>query len=114
MASFKDLIVWQKAVDLSVLTYKLAKELPTNEIYGLYSQITRAGVSIPSNIAEGYRRNNKKEYHHFCGIALGSAAELETQLIIIQKVYPKLMVQQVMEQDIEVQKMLTVLISRLK
>jgi four helix bundle protein len=113
MASFKELIVWQKAIDLTVYTYEIAKLLPAEEKFGLSSQITRAAVSIPSNIAEGYRRNNKAEYRHFCALALGSAAELETQLIIIQKVYKHLEVTNAGVLNIEIQKMLTALISKL-
>lgn len=83
--SFKDLTVWQKSVNLSVNIYELTAKLPNTEKFGLSSQLRRAAVAIPSNIAEGYRRNNRKEYIQFCGIALGSAAELETQLIIISE-----------------------------
>lgn len=113
MASFKELVVWQKGVDLTVCTYAIAKQLPASEHYGLSSQITRASVSIPSNIAEGHRRNNKPEYRHFCAIALGSAAELETQLIIIERVYPDVDVKVAMVLNIEVQKMLTALVAKL-
>ncbi len=74
----------------------------------------RAAVSVPSNIAEGYRRNNKKEFHHFCGIALGSAAELETQLIITRRIYPTVDVDASLDLNDEVQKMLSSLIKKLK
>ncbi len=74
MAGFKDLIVWQKSVELAVRTYELCKHLPVSERYGLKSQMQRSAVSVASNIAEGYRRNKTGEYSHFCGIALGSAA----------------------------------------
>ena len=79
---FKELIVWQKAKELSVLVYKLTKDFPRTEQYGLISQIRRAAVSIPSNIAEGYGRQHIGEYVQFLYVALGSASELETQLII--------------------------------
>ena len=74
-------------MDLTEEIYKLSKKLPRSEQYGLTSQIQRSAVSIPSNIAEGCQRNNRKEYKQFCGIAYGSAAELETQLILVFKLY---------------------------
>ena len=67
------------------LVYKITKQFPKEEIYGLTNQIRRAAVTIPSNIAEGYRRNSKKEYKQFLAIAYSSAAELETQIIITRK-----------------------------
>ena len=80
--SYKDFIVWQKAVDLSVEVYRLVKLLPKTEIYALSDQMRRAVVSIPSNIAEGQGRNSAKEFANFLGIARGSQKELETQLYI--------------------------------
>lgn len=85
MHKFKDLIVWQKAVDLAEDVYNITKHFPTEEKYGLASQINRCVVSIPSNIAEGAGRNSENEFHHFLGISAGSAFELETQLIIAQR-----------------------------
>ncbi len=79
-----DLIVWQKAMTLVVSIYKLTESLPTDERFGLISQMRRAAVSIPSNIAEGYGRRSKGEYGHFVGIALGSLRELQTQLLLCQ------------------------------
>ena len=78
--SYKDLIVYQKAYALCIDVYAGTKEYPRNEEFGLVSQVRRAAVSIPSNIAEGYRRKNKKDYIHFLRIALGSLAEVETQV----------------------------------
>lgn len=75
----KDLIVWKKSVELVVLVYKFAAELPNNERYGLVSQMQRASVSIPSNIAEGAGRNSVKDYIRFLQISKGSLCELETQ-----------------------------------
>jgi len=86
MNSYKDLIVYQKAVELSVAIYRATEEFPKSEIYGLTSQIRRCVVSIPSNIAEGQRRGSKKEYIQFLRIAFGSGAELETQLLISFKI----------------------------
>ena len=80
--SYKDFIVWQKAIDLSVEIYNLIKLLPKTETYGLSDQMRRAVVSIPSNIAEGQGRNSTKEFVYFLGIARGSQKELETQIYI--------------------------------
>ena len=84
--SHKDLTVWQKSMDLVVLVYKLMEQLPKEERYSLCDQIRRSAVSIPSNIAEGKSRNSIKEYKQFVGIAKGSAAELETQLLICERI----------------------------
>jgi four helix bundle protein len=82
LKSYRDLLVWQKAVELALLVYRLSEGFPKREIYGLASQIRRAGVSVPSNIAEGYGRGSRKEYLQFLSIAQGSLKELETQTII--------------------------------
>lgn len=83
--SYKDLIVWQKSVELVKEVYLLTSLFPKSELFGIISQIRRASISIPSNIAEGYGRRSNKEYLQFFAIAYGSALELETQLIISQK-----------------------------
>lgn len=80
--SYKDLSVWQKSVDLVELCYRLSDGFPRNEEFGLKVQIRRAAVSIPSNIAEGSVRHSTNEYCRFLAIALGSVAELETQIEI--------------------------------
>ncbi len=85
MNRFKELKVWQKAIDIVVDVYKLTAKFPQNERFGLISQIQRAAVSIPSNVAEGAGRNNKGEFYQFLGIANGSPFELETQLMIASK-----------------------------
>jgi len=82
MGSFRDLKVWQRAIELSVATYKLTRDFPTEELYGLTSQLRRAAVSIASNIAEGYGRVSAGEYRQFIGVARGSTLELQTQLVI--------------------------------
>ena len=84
--SYKDLVVWQKAIDLTVAVYQLTKQFPKEELFGLVSQMRRASVSIASNIAEGEGRKSKKEFAHFLGISLGSKAELETQLLLCERV----------------------------
>ena len=80
--SFRDLQVWQRAIQLCVAIYRLTKDFPRDELYGLSSQIRRAAVSVPSNIAEGHGRLNAGEYRQFLGIARGSNFELQTQLEI--------------------------------
>ena len=85
--SHKDLIVWQKSMLLVKEAYELTFKLPASEQYGLSSQIQRAAVAIPSNIAEGYGRQHNKEYLQFISIAKGSSCELETQLLICKDIY---------------------------
>ncbi len=82
MKTHKDLDVWRRSIDLVASVYKTTSLFPKEELYGLTSQIRRAAVSIPSNIAEGAARNHVNEFRQFLYIALGSGAELETQLII--------------------------------
>ncbi|NOY98671.1 MAG: four helix bundle protein [Chloroflexi bacterium] len=84
--SFHDLIVWQKSVQFSVDIYTVTKTFPKEERFGLISQIQRAAVSVPSNIAEGQARNTKGAFANHLNIALGSAAEIETQLAIALKI----------------------------
>src|SRR5580658_10860613 len=80
--SFKDLVVWQRAVELSLAVYKLTTCFPPSERFGLSNQLRRASVSVASNIAEGYGRATKGEYVQFLGHARGSNCELQTQLVI--------------------------------
>lgn len=87
MADYKKMAAWQKSMELVIEMYKFARELPKNEVYSLASQMTRAAISIPSNIAEGQRRGTTKEFHRFLSIAYGSGAELETQIEIVKGVY---------------------------
>jgi len=82
MQSHEDLLVWNKSVKLTVAVYKATENFPTREMYGLSSQMRRAAVSIPSNIAEGRRRGTDADFAHFLRMAHGSSAELETQLLI--------------------------------
>lgn len=83
--TYKDLIVWQKAMDLVLEIYKLTEQFPREEIYGLSSQMRRAAVSMPSNIAEGRLRGHRKEFKQFLFNAYGSGAELETQIGISRR-----------------------------
>jgi len=86
MKDYKELEVWKKAIELVIMVYDVVKKFPKEEIYALADQIKRAAVSIPSNIAEGASRNSTKEFIQFLSIAFGSTSELETQIIIAEKV----------------------------
>ncbi len=83
--SFKELVVWQRSIELTEDIYKLTSKFPVAERYGLTNQMRRASVSIASNIAEGYGRSTKGEYVQFLGHARGSCSELETQIVIANK-----------------------------
>ncbi len=82
--SFKDLVVWQRAVQMSLAIYELTAEFPAPERFGLTNQLRRASVSVASNIAEGYGRSTKGEYVQFLGHARGSNGEVQTQLVIAE------------------------------
>jgi four helix bundle protein len=82
MKTHRDLRVWNNSIELVTKVYKITNDFLKEELFGITSQIRRAAVSIPSNLAEGAARTSKKEFHHFLSIALGSASELETQIII--------------------------------
>ena len=86
MQQYQQLLVWQKAMDLVEFCYEITKPFPVDERFGLTSQIRRAGVSVPSNIAEGHARFHTKEFLNHLSIARGSLAELETELMISQRV----------------------------
>ena len=83
--SYKDLLLWQKGINIVVLVYKIVESFPKEELYALSSQLKRASVSVPSNIAEGYGRNSEKSFSHFLDISRGSLFEIETQLIIAKE-----------------------------
>ena len=85
MKNYKDLQVWQKAFNLCSHVYQSTKQFPQDEVFGLTSQIRRAAVSIPSNIAEGHGRSNNKEFSDFLRISIGSCNELETQILLSEK-----------------------------
>jgi four helix bundle protein len=85
MHNFKELKVWKAGIDLTKSIFILTRQFPIEERYGLISQMTRCAISIPSNIAEGCGRKSNKELHQFLNISLGSAFELETQLIIAKE-----------------------------
>jgi four helix bundle protein len=84
--TYRDLLVWQKGMDLCTLVYRVTKRLPKEETYGLTSQIRRSAVSVPSNIAEGFGRDQTGSFVQYLRIAQGSLKELETQLLVCQRV----------------------------
>ncbi len=109
----KDLDVWNKAMELAEKIYLLTKELPKEEQFGLTSQIRRAAISVPSNIAEGAARNSDKEFLQFLYVALGSLSEIETQLLLAARL--KLISGTSLSDDVEsVRKLLLGLIRFLK
>ena len=116
LVSHKDLIVWQRSMELVVAVYELTEKFPKSEIYGIISQMRRAAVSIPSNIAEGRRRGSKKDFRQFLIIAYGSGAELETQIEIAKRLSfcEKLDYNKVDSLLVEVMKMLNKMLSSLK
>jgi four helix bundle protein len=83
--NYQELNIWKRSVEMAIEIYNTSKNFPKEELYGLTSQIRRASVSIPSNIAEGFNRYHNKEFRQFLYISLGSCAEVETQLFIAQR-----------------------------
>ncbi len=113
--SFKDLIVWQKSMLLAENIYKVTEDFPKNETFGLISQMRRASVSIPSNIAEGYGRKSNREYVQFFSIAYGSLLELETQMILSSRLgFIKKEFDSINSLREEISKMLYVMILKMK
>jgi len=111
--NFKELKVWKRSKDTTKAVYILCSKLPDEEKFGLSSQMKRSSVSIPSNIAEGYRRRNPKEFIHFLGIASGSAAELETQVILVEEIF-SIKTTNLQIELVEIQKMISGLINSVK
>ena len=115
MNTHRDLLVWKKSIDFVTKIYKLTERFPKTEMYGLTSQLRRAAVSIPSNIAEGSARNTDKELIHFLHISRASAAEIETQLLISENLnYIEASKENIKTDLIEILKMLTSLINKIK
>ena len=114
VSSYQDLEIGKRSIYLVEQVYMLVKQLPREETYALSDQMRRAAVSIPSNIAEGASRNSTKEYIQFLYIALGSAAELETQLIIGERIGYFRAINAIKQSLVEIKKMLNGLISSLK
>jgi len=115
MKSYRDLIVWQKSMEMVTLTYKALKQFPNDEKFGLISQIKRSSISIPSNIAEGYGRNYTKDYIRFLNIARGSLYEMQTQLQVALNLnfMEEKDLEIIKSLSTEVEKMLNTLIKRL-
>jgi four helix bundle protein len=113
--SYRDLIVWQKSIELVKEIYRLVRRFPKYETYGLADQLRRSSVSVPSNIAEGQARQHTKEFRQFLFTALGSISEVDTQIIIAKELnyISSNEAKQIETQIIEIKKMLYVLISRL-
>jgi four helix bundle protein len=114
--SYRDLVVWQKGIELSVQVYEVCQRFPRSEMYGLADQMKRASVSVPSNIAEGQGRQHFGEFRHFLSVANGSLAELDTQRIIAEKLaFLSVTESSNLDQCItEIRKMLYSLTSKLK
>ena len=115
VSSYKDLLVWQRGMDLVVTVYQMTARLPASEQFGLISQMRRSAVSVPSNIAEGYGRQATGEYRHHLSIGRGSLLELETQLLLCQrlKYLPEPETNSILAEITEIGKMLGSLISKL-
>ncbi len=114
--TYRDLLVWQRAMDLVVMSYESAKTLPAHELYGLMAQIQRAAVSIPANIAEGHGRRHRGDYLHHLSMARGSLLELETHFLIavrLKYLQPN-DVQLILESTDELGRMISGLILKLK
>lgn len=112
--SFRDLKVWQHGMALSKAVYAFSRNLPKEEVFGLISQMRRASISVPSNIAEGRSRGTRKDFAQFLHIALGSLAELETQILLSQELYPSLETAGIVNMIHEEQKMLSGLLKSIK
>jgi len=114
--SYRDLVAWQKAVELVTEIYRLTQTFPKEEMFGLMSQMRRAAVSIPSNIAEGHGRLSRKEYIYFLGNARGSLAELETQVTIARNLgfLEEVKMNRVLEQAGELGRILNGLLASLR
>lgn len=113
--SHRDLVVWQKAMDLAVLVYQLSEKLPSRETYRLVAQMTRSASSVAANIAEGHARGTRRDYSQFLAIAKGSLMETETFVMLAVRLgyTTQAEAQQVLGLITEISKMLTVLRSRL-
>ncbi|PAC31292.1 four helix bundle protein [Flectobacillus sp. BAB-3569] len=116
MKSFRDLLVWQKSMNLVTDIYQLTRNFPQAEMFGLTSQLRRASISIPSNIAEGYGRNTSKGYLRYLQIALGSLYEIQTQLEIASNLHflEIFDFNKMISLCLEIERMLTSLIAKIK
>ena len=115
MKTYKDLVVWQKAMDLVTEIYRITARFSKEELYGLTSQIRRSAVSVPSNIAEGYGRKSTNDYIRFLQISMGSLYELQTQLQIARNLtfISDVAFQSIYESTREIERMLSSLINKI-
>ena len=113
--NYNDLTVWQKSMELVTKVYKITKQFPADERYGLTDQLRRAAISIPSNIAEGHARKSKVDFARFLRISLGSCTELETQVMIAQNLeyLIKNEMNSILEESLAIRKMISKLITTL-
>lgn len=111
--TFRDLIVWQKAISLTKTIYNITRQFPPSEQFGMISQMRRAAVSIPSNIAEGNARGSRKDYLRMLIIARGSLAELETQILIAGELQYLSETAPILSDIVEISRMLRALIDAL-
>ncbi|MBI5530488.1 MAG: four helix bundle protein [Candidatus Doudnabacteria bacterium] len=114
MSTYKELVVWQKAIELVKEVYNICRQLPKPEQFILVSQMIRAAISIPANIAEGWGRNHKVEFIRFLNISYGSSTELETHLIVARNEYSHINYTLAIDLNSEIQKMLTSLVLKMK
>ena len=115
VSSYKDLLIWQRSMDLVERIYKITSKLPATEQWGLTSQMRRSAISVPSNVAEGYGRQATGEYRHHLSIGRGSLLELETQVLLCQRLgyleYEK--INSLLDEINQIGKMLSSLISKI-
>ena len=114
MHNYKELKMWQKSIELCVLIYQATQQFPGEEKFGLTSQLRKASVSIPSNIAEGAGRKSNKEFAYFLSIARGSCYETETQVIIAEKLNYIIEMEEIFKLIEEIQKMMFVFTQKLE
>jgi len=114
MHNLNELKIWEKSMKITEAVYKISTTFPDDEKYNLTSQVRRSAVSIPSNIAEGAGRNSDNEFKHFLGVANGSLYELQTQVMLICQLYPKIEIpNEILNMVNEFQKMIYALIKKL-
>jgi four helix bundle protein len=112
--NYKSLIIWQKGIGIVKEAYLIVRLLPKFETYGLASQIVRAAVSIPANVAEGFGRKSQKEFYQFLSISYGSLLELDTYIVVLNDCYKEIDCNRIQNLILEEQKMLRVFMSKLK
>ena len=113
MRNFRELIIWQKGMEIAKSIYSITQHLPDYEKFALQNQLIRASVSIPSNIAEGCGKSSDKDFKRYLEIALGSAYEIETQLILVNEIH-KIDTQVIIDKILEEEEMLVSLINKIK